>query len=111
MLTSDLIEKARMLQAQNLSYMEIARRLKVPKTTIYYALNPERRNIHAARWRTKLKEGGASVKVRKYSKLKGEDVKLIVELYNRGETTTYISRKVGCSPSTVYNVLGKYRSS
>ncbi|RLF18914.1 MAG: hypothetical protein DRN06_00225 [Thermoprotei archaeon] len=108
-LPSDLLEKARTLRSQGLNYAEISRRLEVPKTTIYYALNPDRRRAHAARWRARIRGVEIGVEARRYRRLTDEDIRSILELNSKGESISSIARKVGRSTSLVYYVLRKFK--
>ena len=98
------------LRAKGLNYAEIAKRLGVPKTTIYYALNPDRRRAHAARWRAKVRGAEAPVEARRYRRLTEEDIKAILELSQRGETISSVAKRLGRSTSLVYYVLRKYKA-
>jgi len=107
-LSPQLLEEARRLREAGLNYAEIARRLGLARTTVYYALNPERRRAHAARWRAKAKGMEAPVEARRYKRLTEEDVRTILELGRRGETTSSIAKSLGRSTSLVYQVLKKH---
>lgn len=107
-LTAEQIEEARRLRSEGLNYAEIARRLGVPKTTLYYCMNPERRRLHAARWRAKVRGVEAPVGARKYRRLTEEEIKTILELSRSGEGIPSIAKRLGRSASLVYQVLKKY---
>ncbi|MCX8205100.1 MAG: helix-turn-helix domain-containing protein [Candidatus Nezhaarchaeota archaeon] len=107
-LTAELIEEAKKLRGEGLNYAEIARRLGVPRTTLYYSMNPERRRVHAARWRAKVRGVEAPVKARRYRRVTQEDVRAILELSERGESIPSIAKSLGRSTSLVYYILKKH---
>lgn len=109
-LSPELLEEARRLREQGVNYAEIARRLGVPKTTIYYALNPDRRKAHAARWRAKVRGVEAAIEARRYRRLTDEDIKAILELHEKGESISSIAKSVGRSTSLVYYVLRRLKA-
>ncbi|MEM4699865.1 MAG: helix-turn-helix domain-containing protein [Candidatus Nezhaarchaeales archaeon] len=108
-LTAEQIEEAKRLRSEGLNYAEIARRLGVPKSTLYYSMNPERRRAHAARWRAKARGVEPPVGARRYRRVTQEDVKAILELSERGESISSIAKSLGRSTSLVHYVLRKYR--
>jgi len=109
-LSPELLDEAKKLREQGVNYAEIARRLGVPKTTVYYALNPDRRRAHAARWRAKIKGVEAAVEARRYRRLTDEDIRSILELHARGESISSIAKSVGRSTSLVYYVLRRFKA-
>ena len=86
-----------------LSYSEVARRLGVPKTTLYYALNPEKRREHHRLYMRRLL--GSPRGRRPWRRVSDEEAKLIAELYLRGVGAYGIARAVDRPLSTVYATL------
>lgn len=108
-LTAEQLEEAKRLRSEGLNYAEIARRLGVPKSTLYYSMNPERRRLHAARWRARSRGVEPPVGARKYRRVTQEDVRAILELSEKGESISSIAKSLGRSTSLVHYILKKYR--